>query len=178
MFCYKTGIEIAAALPDDIDALKAIIIARDSQIVCLEHLITTFRKTMFGRKSEKLDADQFEFALEDIETAIAQTEAGNETADQVSNPEPRKPRTANRGALPKHLPRIEEVIQPERQACTCGGDLHVIPAQFRVIVTRRPKYGCRHCETGITQAPAPEHIIPGGLPTASLVGACSGLQVC
>ena len=25
--------------------------------------------------------------------------------------------------------------------------LDVIPAQFRVIVTRRPKYGCRACET-------------------------------
>ncbi len=52
------------------------------------------------------------------------------------------------GRLPKHLPRIEEVIEPDTQICGCGGNLHqigddasecldVIPAQFRVIVTRR-----------------------------------------
>ena len=32
--------------------------------------------------------------------------------------------------------------------------LDVIPAQFRVIVTRRPRYACRCCETGIVQAPS------------------------
>lgn len=47
--------------------------------------------------------------------------------------------------------------------------LDVIPAQFRVIVTRRPKYGCRSCEGGISQAPAPEHIIQSGLPTEALI---------
>ena len=43
--------------------------------------------------------------------------------------------------------------------------LDVIPAQFRVIVTRRPKYACRSCSNGIVQAPAPAHLIPGGMPT-------------
>lgn len=51
---------------------------------------------------------------------------------------------------------------PTARACVCGADLHVIsedlserldviPAQFRVIVTRRPRYGCRACETGVVQ---------------------------
>ena len=67
------------------------------------------------------------------------------------------------------------VIEPER-SCACGTERHVIgedvserldiiPAQFRVIVTRRPKYACRSCEGGITQVPAPVHIIAGGMPT-------------
>jgi len=54
-------------------------------------------------------------------------------------------------------PRIEEVIEPETLVCACGSERHVIgedvserldiiPAQFRVIVTRRPKYACRSCE--------------------------------
>ena len=137
-------------------------------------------KVLFGRKSEKLDADQFEFALEDIETAIAETEAERDAGDETPRPMEKNPRAANRGALPKHLPRIEEVIEPESMTCSCGGDLHmigedvserldVIPAQFRVIVTRRPKYGCRGCEGGISQAPAPEHIIQSGLPTEALI---------
>jgi len=34
-----------------------------------------------------------------------------------------------------------------------------------VIVTVRPKYACRACTDGVTQAPAPGHLIEGGLPT-------------
>ena len=93
---------------------------------------------------------------------------------------PAKPRNANRGSLPKHLPRMEEVIEPDTQICGCGGNLHqigedaserldVIPAQFRVIVTRRPKYACRSCSNGVVQAPAPARLIPGGMPTEATV---------
>ncbi len=45
----------------------------------------------------------------------------------------------------------------------------MIPAQFRVIVTRRPKYACRACAEGITQASAPNHIVEAGLPTEALL---------
>jgi len=80
------------------------------------------------------------------------------------------------------------VIEPTSTSCPCcGGDLHVIgedrserldkiPAIYRVIVTRRPKYACRSCEkvgadetAGIIQAPAPARLIEGGLPTEALV---------
>jgi len=43
--------------------------------------------------------------------------------------------------------------------------LDIVPAQLRVIVTVRPKYACRACTDGVTQAPAPGHLIEGGLPT-------------
>ena len=46
--------------------------------------------------------------------------------------------------------------------------LDVIPAQFRVLVTRRPKYACRACEEAVVQAPAPERLIKGGLPTEAM----------
>src|SRR6202051_528395 len=42
-------------------------------------------------------------------------------------------------------------------------------AQFRVIVTHRPKYACRACEEAVVQAPAPERLIKGGLPTEAMV---------
>jgi transposase len=54
-----------------------------------------------------------------------------------------------------HPPPEEVVIDPDDQICPgCGGALHrigedvaerldLIPAQFRVSVTRRPRYGCR-----------------------------------
>ena len=47
--------------------------------------------------------------------------------------------------------------------------LDVMPAQFRVIVTHRPKYACRPCEEAVVQAPAPERLIKSGLPTEAMV---------
>lgn len=170
----------ATNLPDDIGALKAIIQAHQEQNTRLEALVAAFKQALFGRKSEKIDPDQFELALEDIETAIALVENEGEANPLVTPTRTSKPRKANRGSLPKHLPRIEEVIEPESTTCDCGHERHVIgadigerldivPAQFRVIVTRRPKYACRSCEGGIVQAPAPAHLIPGGMPTEATV---------
>lgn len=39
--------------------------------------------------------------------------------------------------------------------------LDIIPAQFRVIATHLPKYGCRSCASAVVQAPAPERPITG-----------------
>jgi len=47
--------------------------------------------------------------------------------------------------------------------------LDVVPAQFRVLVVRRPKYACRACTDGVVQAPAPPRLIEGGLPTDATV---------
>ena len=41
--------------------------------------------------------------------------------------------------------------------------------QYRVIVTRRPKYACRSCQEAVVQAAAPARLIEGGLPTGRLV---------
>ena len=90
-------------------------------------------------------------------------------------------RRASRGALPAHLPRIEVTLAPEDTACPCcratmtviGEDtserLDVIPAQFRVIVTKRPKLACRACTGTVVQAPAPARLIEGGIPTEAMV---------
>ena len=92
-----------------------------------------------------------------------------------------EPAKRNRGALPADLPRVEQVIDVEDKVCPCcGGALHLIgedrtemldyvPAQFRVRVTRRPRYGCRSCEEAVVQAPAPERPIDGGMATEALL---------
>ena len=73
------------------------------------------------------------------------------------------------------------VVDIEDQACPCcrnalhriGEDrserLDIVPAQFRVLVVRRPKYACRACEDVVVQAPAPARLIEGGLPTEATV---------
>jgi transposase len=179
-----------ADLLDEIAALKAMLSAaearersKDERIARLEQLVVAFKQAAFGRRSEKSDPDQFELALEDLETAIAAIHAeedAEEDAEDRAVKRPVKPRAANRGSLPKHLPRIEEVIEPESLTCACGGCLHcigedvserldIVPAQFRVIVTRRPKYACRSCTDGVVQTPAPARLIPGGMPTEATV---------
>ncbi len=62
----------AADLPDDIVALKAMLIAaqarevrKDERIERLEKLVAAFKQAAFGRKSEKADPEQFDLALED-----------------------------------------------------------------------------------------------------------------
>ena len=47
--------------------------------------------------------------------------------------------------------------------------LDIVPAQLRVIVTVRPKYACRACTDGVTQAPAAPYLIEGGLPTEGAI---------
>lgn len=183
----------AVELPDDVDALKAMLIAaqareadkiaqiarKDERIEQLEKLVAAFKQAAFGRRSEKSNPEQFDLALEDLETAMAVIHAEDE-ADAPVESRITKPRSINRGSLPKHLPRVEEIVEPESLICGCGGCLHcigedvserldVIPAQFRVIVTRRPKYACRACTDGVIQAPAPARLIQAGLPTEATI---------
>jgi hypothetical protein len=139
-----------ADLLGEITALKAMLIAaearnlrKDERIERLEKLVAACKQAAFGRRSEKSDPDQFELALEDLETAMAVIHAEEDAEDRAAK-RPTKPRAANRGALPKHLPRIEELIEPDSLTCACGGCLHcigediserldIVPAQFRVI---------------------------------------------
>ena len=101
-----------ADLLEEIAALKAMLIAadardkrKDERIERLEKLVAAFKQAVFGRKSEKSDPDQFELALEDLETAIAAIHAEEDAEDRAAK-RPAKPRAANRGSLPKHLPRM------------------------------------------------------------------------
>ena len=86
-----------ADLPDDVDALKAMIVAQSAQNARLEALVAALRQALFGRKSEKADPDQFELALEDIEAGIAQVEAEGEANPLVTPTQTSTPRKVNRG---------------------------------------------------------------------------------
>lgn len=91
------------------------------------------------------------------------------------------PAQRNRGNLPANLPRIEQIVEPDSLECPSGcGRMHkigedraerldIVPAQLRVIATVRPKYACRVCTDGVTQAPAPTALIEGGLPTEGAI---------
>ena len=145
-------------------------------------IIKELQRHRFGRRSERLDADQLMLAFEDVEQAIAAAQAAAEkNAPTRAKPSATRKRNINRGALPLHLPREEIVIDVEDKTCACCGRLKhrigedvserldVIPAQFKVVVTRRPKYACDGCLGRVSQAPAPERLIEKGIPTEAMV---------
>src|SRR5690242_20742096 len=151
-----------------------------AEIEKLRLLIRRLQRGQFGRRSEKLDPDQLQLGLEDLEQAAAAAEAAQEeVAARSGTPRGPRSRRRNLGALPAHLPRVE--VDVEDKACPCcGGAMHVIgedtsemldivPAQLRVRVIRRPRYGCRACEEAVVQAPAPERPITGGMATEALL---------
>src|ERR1051325_8818439 len=161
-------------LPNDVAVLRAMLAqawaerdterAEKAQLAAqndrLRHLIRQLQRLRFGRRSEKLAPDQLNLALEDVEQAIAETEAQQEKADPAFRRARAETRRAGRGSLPAPLPRVEVVIEPENTACRCCGGpmqvigedrsqrLDVIPAQYRVLIPRRPKYACRPCQEG------------------------------
>lgn len=204
----------ASALPDDIDTLKAMLIAAaaredelqaqagqlqtetatlkaeivrmaaineraEERVANLHTIIKQLERARFGRSSEKLDGDQQAFAFDEVQTGLGMIEA--ELAVARPTGERRQREARPRKAFPAHLERVEIVIEPEAVACACGScqpvrigedvseRLDVTPAKFRVIVTRRPKYGCAQCKEGISQAPAPAHIVEAGVPSEALL---------
>lgn len=74
------------ALPTDITALHAMIGAlvaernneraeAEAEIDRLRNLVKTLQRSQFGRRSERLDQDQLDLGLEDLDADVARAEA-------------------------------------------------------------------------------------------------------
>src|SRR3954449_32616 len=169
------------ALPDDPETLKAMLLAERVQNERLRQIIKELQRHRFGRRAETLPEDQMLLGLEEVEQAEADFAAETGDASALERQARAHKRRINRGALPAHLPRVEIVVDIDDKTCPCcQGELHrigedrserldIVPAQFRVLVVRRPKYACRTCEDVVVQAPAPARLIEGGLPTEATV---------
>ena len=183
-------------LPDDIDVLKATLVAErqarreaearasgaEAMIVHLKLMIAKLRRERFGPSAERgrQVLDQLELQLEELEANAGEDECAAEVTVQdgaiVRSFTRRRP---VRAPLPAHLPR-ERVIVPAPAACPCCGGrlaklgedvtetLEVVPRQWKVIQTVREKFTCRSCER-ITQPPAPFHPIARARAGASLL---------
>src|SRR5215204_3517364 len=83
--------------------------AAQAEIEKLRLLIRQLQRGRFGRRSEKLDPDQLQLGLEDLEQTAAAAEAAQEATSASSgiSRAARAKRRRNLGALPAHLPRIE-----------------------------------------------------------------------
>jgi transposase len=173
-----------SSLPDDIDALRAIIATqalqlakRDTLIDKLKAQLAVLKRARFGASSEKVERaiEQLELALEDIEVAEAEVTSSAPVSNMgVAKVKP------SRQPLPDHLPRHDVVHQAACTCPVCGGSdfirdgeavsevLDYVPASFRVVRHVQPRFTCKGCDTRV-RAEMPSLPIERGKPGPGLV---------
>jgi len=169
-------------LPTDPALLTEMVLALAAENAGLRVTISKFKDLIFGKRSEKLAvalAEQLPLEFRDVESLAFTVPPANDDHKAVTGS--RKKRTRNIGALPKHLPRCDQIIEPASMSCPCcAGKLHrigedmnevldVIPAIFRILRLIRPKYACRACEGAVVQAKALPRLIESGMASTALV---------
>ncbi len=174
----------AAELPNDIEALKGMLLERSAKLEAAEALvisqrleleklrfeIASMKRMKYGRSSEQLDRDllQMQLSIEDLEASLAAKPP--EVRPAAKEPAPEKPA---RRPLPVGLAR-EEIVHENPCTCPdCGGKLRplgedvaeileYVPSHFKVIRHVRPKLSCASCQR-IVQPLAPSLPIERGL---------------
>lgn len=173
------------ALPDDIDALKQLVISLSRENASLNQKYNNLAETLlllrqqkFAASSEKSPGqgelfDEAESTLEDADASLSEAQEETITVKKTSAKAGRKP-------LPKDLPREEivyELSEDERQ-CNCGEclseigsdtseQLEVVPTQLKVIRHICKKYACKSCENGVKTARKTPQLLPKSNASAS-----------
>ena len=186
-----------AKLPDDIDALKALVaeqLARNTRLeqekVRLNAKVLTLQEQLnlalarrYAASSEKLSPDQIRL-FNEAEVDAALDDCGHDEADPeetVAVPAHNR-KKGGRKPLPENWPRIEVIHEiPEGQRhCPHDGQLlieinqivseqaDIIPAQLRVIRHIRKQYACA-CGQCIQTAPLPGQPIPKSMASPGLL---------
>jgi transposase len=177
----------AAALPDDVQALKDIILAQRELMATqqrrIEQLLEQFllaRHRQFGASSEKAPGqgeffNEAEYLSQPVPEEDLHTEAGDDASSTPRTRGARKP-------LPPELPRVlvRHVLPEDQRRCACGCELRVIgaeeseqldviPARIQVLHHIRERYACSGCETAPILAPLPAQPIPKSNASAGLL---------
>ena len=169
-------------LPNDSEALKKLVIAKEDEIEqwkkahakeakayrALQEKYEILRHAYFGRKSEQWSTDDhLQSSLFDEAESIADGDYEKSKTDTITYTVTKK-RRGKRQVIPESIPRKEVVLDlpEEEKVCACGSSLQcigkeqsekldIIPAQIRAIRFVRLKYACPCCEgSGDEEHPA------------------------
>jgi transposase len=162
---------------------------RDAKIQSITFQLAKLKAWRFGAKTERMNAEQREIFEETFAADQASLEAQladlqGRTPDGAPSgvaPQDKKRRQPKREALPAHLPRVDQRIEPEDTHCPtpeCGqpmvrvGEdiserLDIVPAQFFVQRQIRGKWACKCCQL-MVQEPAAAQVFDNAMPTPGL----------
>ena len=150
---------------------------RDAKIESITFQLAKLKAWRFGAKTEAMNAEQRDIFEETFAADQASLEA-QLAALQVSTPsgspdagapQDKQRRSPKREALPQHLPRVDQRIEPEDTHCPTpecrqpmvrvGEDiserLDIVPAQFFVQRQIRGKWACKCCQLLVQEPAAP-----------------------
>ena len=170
-----------------IDSQAQAIKWRDAKIESITFQLARLKAWKFGARTEAMNAEQrsiFEETLAadqaSLETQLAHLQPSF-CAEDGKNPTQQPRRQPKREALPPHLPRVDQRVEPEDTNCPtpeCGqpmvrvGEdiserLDIVPAQFFVQRQIRGKWVCRCCQLMVQERAAPQ-VFDNARPTPGL----------
>ena len=163
---------------------------KEQRIEQLLDCILLMRKRQFGRSSEQTNKNQFNlFDEAELESLLEEREPQEEPEQKTTTVPPSdipKKTQPVRRPLPKHLNRIEKIIDLSDEEKAAMGDdwvlmgydtseqLAVIPRQHYVIAIKRAKYVPKHenvpgAKQGVVIAPRAAQIIPKSIAHHSVI---------
>ncbi len=185
-------------LPDDVDALKALLIEQQGrieqlqtdnrqykiQVLTLQEQLNLAIAKRYAASSEKISADQLRLFDEAEADVNAEQDDDAETNDNDTIAVDAHTRTTKRGRkpLPDVLPRLDIIHELNEADRICEHDgavlteigdviseqLDIIPAKIQVLRHIRKKYACA-CGQCIKTAPLPKQPIPKSLASPGLL---------
>ena len=169
-----------------IDSQAQAIKWRDAKIESITFQLARLKAWKFGAKTERMNAEQREIFEETFAADQASLEAQLAALQQDmpagrTAPEKQPGRQPKREALPAHLARVDQRIEPQDTLCPqpqcrqqmvrVGEDtserLDIVPARFFVQRQIRGKWACKCCQL-LVQEPAAAQVFDNALPTPGL----------
>lgn len=185
-----------AQLPDDINALKALVteqlarntrlehdnIRLDAKVLALQEQLNLALARRYAASSEKLSPDQIRlFDEAEVDASLASDRGGADPDETVTVPAHHR-KKGGRKPLPDSWPRVDVIheIPEDQRRCPHDGQVlteinqivseqaDIIPAQLRVIRHIRKQYACA-CGQCIQTAPLPGQPIPKSMASPGLL---------
>jgi transposase len=177
----RKGQEESSTLPDDVEALKALVRRQSEEIAKLEHHVQVLTKLVFGPKSERrlvsaedgLQGHLFLATLIAQAEQIAQQQSVAATVELVREATPPKPK-ARRKQFADALPRVRSIFDLkaeqknccEREMVPMGEEVTRELERVEISIVHeivRKKYCCRACQEHVKIAAGPDRVIDKGI---------------
>jgi len=169
--------ELLSQAKELLSQTKETLSRKEEKIEELSFELDKFRRYLFGKKSEKLNArvvDVAQLSLFDLGVAQEEQEKLSEVASKSKKPKKRAKGTG-RMKLPENLRREVIIVEPEEDVSGCKyiredvtEVLELVPAELYVKEYRRKIYA-RPNGQGIIAGQLPDRVIDKGIPSERLV---------